>query len=255
MRRATLFSSFILAFLLAGPAPSVARADDEGDDAAAKAEKAAQERAKQRDTSRGIVLGVRTGAGFAIGTTYGQQQFTSFGASGSSSRSFSDAYAGMVPIILDVGYRIGRLYLGPWLQYGIAFPTGSSCPTGFSCSASDVRLGFAADYHILRRATWDPWLGVGLGYEWTSFHADAAGMTLDDSLRGIELFDIEAGLDWDVGRTALRLGGFLMTSFAQFTDFSQTSNGMLSQGKVSDLLGQPEPHGWFVMGVRGRLDL
>jgi hypothetical protein len=57
--------------------------------------------------------------------------------------------------------------------------------------------------------------------------------------------------------TPLRLGGFVMSSFAQFTDFSINQDGMMASGRVAGFpgLGQTAPHGWFIFGIRGRLEL
>jgi len=110
-------------------------------------------------------------------------------------------------VIVDAGYRIDKtLFVGAYFQYAIgsenyAFPT-VSCFSPVDCSARSIRAGLEASYHYLPDTWYDPWVGAGLGYEWSSVslsngHAGpGSGFDrIDLAASGFELVNLQAGLD------------------------------------------------------------
>ena len=62
------------------------------------------------------------------------------------------------------------MYLGAYIEHGPTFV--KDCPAGSSRSASDVRLGVNFLYHLVPGAPFDPWAGIGVGYEWLNASQD-----------------------------------------------------------------------------------
>jgi len=86
---------------------------------------------------------------------------------------------GKIPIWLDAGWRFNpSMHLGAYIEHGPTFV--KDCPAGSSRSASDVRLGVNFLYHLVPGAPFDPWAGIGVGYEW--LHASQDGV--DAGLHG-----------------------------------------------------------------------
>ena len=225
--------SFSAAAILLAAAPRVARADEE----------------------HGLTLGLRTGFAWPFGRIKGQQNIApvTFGSGTPTTQDvdFGDSYVGMVPVWLDAGYRFTRgLSLGAYFQYGFAFPGGATCPSGASCSGADYRVGIRAEWSITPQRSLKPWLAVGFGYEVATFSGTQGDTTVDQALHGVELFELEAGVDAKpVG--GLHVGPFLSVSFAQFTGFSSTLNGDETTGALSPTA----PHLWLMLGARAHYDL
>ncbi len=163
----------------------------------------------------------------------------------------AQGYAGGIPILLGVGYRlVPALTVGVYAQYGILFLSSDLCPGGASCSGRDIRIGLEAKLHLRPREKTDPWLGLGFGYEWASF-AVARGDTNDNSTySGFEIVNLMAGLDFHTSKD-VRLGPFFGMTLGQFSSVTTTTGGRLANGSVEN----PALHQWFLMGVHGELDL
>src|SRR5258708_5651677 len=118
----------------------------------------------------GIEVGLRTGYAIPLG------QSTS-----ASGDNLSDVISGQIPIWFDVGYRAPQqIYVGAFVQYGIGFladklTNASGCGKNVSCSVNDIQAGANLHYHFVPEGPFDPWLGVGIGYEWLNFSASAGG--------------------------------------------------------------------------------
>jgi len=168
-----------------------------------------------------------------------------FGSAYTASGALSDTITGYVPIRLDVGYRIARhLYIGADVQLATILP--NACPSGGSCTGSDVRFGAMVAYHLLPGAILDPWIGLGMGYERLNVSRTVDGSTGEVSARGLELADIDIGLDVRPTRS-FRLGPVLSSSFTRFTRVA--INGVAT----TDF--DPAVHAWVLLGFRGAFDL
>src|SRR5690606_7273512 len=60
---------------------------------------------------------------------------------------------------------------------------GDECPTAASCHFTDARLMAWVKHHFSPNSSTDPWLGVGLGYEWLSVVAQVALEAVEPSDR------------------------------------------------------------------------
>lgn len=61
-----------------------------------------------------------------------------------------------------------RADVGAYFQYAfvsINTDWNPDCTSGVNCSAHDIRVGANIHYHVHPAATFDPWIGAGMGYE------------------------------------------------------------------------------------------
>lgn len=177
--------------------------------------------------------GVRSGVAIPLGTV-----FTSSGA-------MDETMAMSVPLRLDLGYRFAsHFYAGASAQYAVIVP--KACPSGASCSGGDMRVGVTAAFHLLPRRVVDPWIGVGMGFEWLNVSRTVDGATVDVSARGLELLDAELGADLrPIG--PLRIGPVLSSSVGRYTRIAV--NGT----PTTDFT--PSLHAWVMVGLRGAFDM
>ncbi len=79
------------------------------------------------DAGGKIKLGMRLGYALPLGNS-------------SKDWKMSRTFTGMIPIWIDAGYMVtANIMLGIYGQYGIVMV--KNCPSGISCSASDIRFG------------------------------------------------------------------------------------------------------------------
>lgn len=212
---------------------------------------------------RGLALGLRTGYAVPFGKE-GTASSTSQLFGDSDSGSLSDDLKGALPIWVDVGYRLDpALYLGAFFQYGFGFIDKKSiCLDGFDCSASDVAFGANVHYHLSPAATFDPWIGAGLGYEFLNFNFKGqippSGATIDGSLtlRG-PFFSLQAGGDLKA-TPDFAIGPFLSFSVGRYSRYSaDVVSTAVGQGSTTDESGDVEnsTHEWLTIGVRGQYNL
>ncbi len=144
-----------------------------------------------------------------------------------------------------------RLVLGANVGFGIG-STGSGYDNacngdGVSCSALDVDFGVHAEYRFLPDNMINPWVGLGVGYEFLIEHADdGEGDTADETLGGAYV-DISGGVDFQAG--PFGIGPFLGYRFGTYTSksFSDSNGDEVDTGVLNNA-----GHGWFMLGVRGR---
>jgi len=201
--------------------------------------------------SRGAIeVGLRAG----FGLPFGSEGTT---ASDASDTKLSDDLKGIIPIQVDAGYRINpKIYVGLSFQYGFGLintdnSNNADCnSSGFSCSASDVNVGVNAHYHFLPGQAFDPWVGLGAGYEWLSFSVSGGGQEATVTGTGFEFGQAQVGGDFQAARN-LGIGPFASFSFGQY------GNANLSQGGSSmDMsITSKSFHEWLELGVRGVYDI
>ncbi|HET6338619.1 MAG TPA: outer membrane beta-barrel protein [Polyangiales bacterium] len=203
--------------------------------------------AHDRDT--GFEGGLRVGYGIPLGD-----------ADGGPDSSLSGGISGQIPIQIDLGYRvIPNLTIGLYGQYGFGFvgddaSDGCDASSQISCSAHDIRLGIQAHYHFQPGQKLDPWIGLGLGYEWMGFSVEGGGLEVSSTLHGFEFFNFQAGLDIAVAEH-FYIGPVLTLSFAQFSSLSidcSSSSGLCDQmPSASGDIDEKALHEWLMIGVRG----
>jgi len=200
-------------------------------------------------SDRGAVeLGLRVGYGLPAGHE-GET------ATDVSNASVSSDVSGIVPIIVDAGYRfVPNFYLGLSFQYAPGFVNSDQNPgcsqSGVSCSATDLRLGLNAHYHFAPGQSFDPWLGLGIGYEWMLISVDTGLGSADGTVSGFEFANFQLGGDVAV-TPDFGLGPFLSVSLGEYSGIS-TSGATTS---VDMDITNKSVHEWFLFGVRGVYDI
>ncbi len=161
-----------------------------------------------------------------------------------------DVLSGQLPLTLEIGYWLTpELLAAVYGQYGFVFlethPSG--CPEGFDCSAADLRFGLELQYHVGRERDWDPWFGLGVGYEILRGNGDAGGFESTETYSGWEYLGLQAGVDFAAGSSA-HLGPFVGLSLGRYTTASYDTPFGQSDEDVDGF------HQWLQLGVRASLD-
>ena len=198
-------------------------------------------------------LGLRMGYAPAMGNAY---EYKSDG----SNAKMSDVVKAMVPIQLDVGYRVTpEVTIGGYFSYGFAQLGSSVSDTcdayGLDCSASDYRFGVQATYAFTKVApTFVPWIGLNIGYEWASYSESGGGQKIEQSANGWEFLGLQLGADWKLG-PQFSFGPYLTYSFGQYSDGETKLTGVINATQSFSSYANTSTHEWFGFGVRGRFDL
>lgn len=182
-----------------------------------------------------LELGVRSGILLAFG-----DDFQGLG------QATTSRYQSFVPLQIDLGFRFASgLVLAGYFQYGAGL--GKSCATGATCSASLIRFGADALFHVRPREPIDPWLGLGIGYDIATLSQAPLGQAqTTNTLRGLELLHLQGGLDLQVTK-ALKLGPFVLLALGRYT-VATAAQGPASA--TADIQNQ-SLHELVVVGVRG----
>ena len=156
-----------------------------------------------------------------------------------------DVTSGGIPVWIDVGYRFKpKLYAGLYGSYGFLF--AGTCGAGNDCSQHDVRVGGDLQFHLTPDARFDPWFGIGIGYEWLTYSEVRSTAGQEATVRGLESLMLQGGVHAAVA-PGLRLGPFAAVSLGTYTDGS--TSGIL--GSSSGSLTDRRPHFWLTFGFRG----
>jgi outer membrane protein W len=157
------------------------------------------------------------------------------------------------PIGLDLGYMVTQhLLVGVYGQYGPGVPGDEEPSDGTN---SDTTVGVQAQYHFTTTQRVDPWLGLGIGYEFLHEHYPSSDDEATLELRGFELAKLQAGIDFKISR-AFALGPFASCSFGKFTHYAITrkTDGLVSYSQSGGF--DPAPlHEWPTIGVKGTFAL
>ncbi|HVP62125.1 MAG TPA: hypothetical protein VMT11_16290 [Myxococcaceae bacterium] len=186
---------------------------------------------------------VRAAVGIPIGNAVGETTRSPNGT------SLADLVAWTVPLELELGARIGPAFVGGYLSYAFG-KTGSALEGGTARSASDVRVGFEMLWHLGPDHPVDPWVGLGVGYEWLDLSITGSGGTLYGSVRGFEWVNLQLGIDFLLGRS-FRLGPFVQSRVGQYDTGSLgliNAQGTDSSG-TSDIPSKAV-HVWIDFGLR-----
>jgi hypothetical protein len=192
------------------------------------------EEVARADDVRGLEIAVRTAGGLPYGKV-----------DGTVSDALNRTATSALLFEADAGYRLDpRLLVGAYGSYALARTASAlrdACATnGASCSVDDVRVGFQAQIRGLTERPWDPWVGIGAGYEWLRVHAGPQTVTA----AGWEFLHVEGGLN--IGSHDLGFGPFVAGTVGQYREIL---------GSASSTLRDQAVHEWLVVGVRGVLDI
>ena len=197
-------------------------------------------------TPRGVQVSARVGYGLPAGSV----------AQGTSLASVDTA---MTSFWIDAGWRFSRhLFVGAFAQLGVveldhgAFGGGCNDPSN-DCTARDWRFGVEAHWHFAPGRAFDPWVGLGVGYEIHSLSVDASGATAPTATpvaatkeKGFELADLQVGGDFRLA-PHVGLGPFAAVTLGQFSSCTSDAGDCALGGKAF--------HAWLLGGVRGVFDV
>jgi hypothetical protein len=188
----------------------------------------------------GLELGLRLGVGFPAGKVGS--------GPGLANSNLSDTVDAMIPLAVDAGYRFNdTFYLGLSGQFGFGFVNTDSnpiCTQGLDCSVTVTRIGLNLHLHLAPGQSFDPWLGVGVGYEWFDVSVSAGGASGGLTASGYEFANFQLG--GDIAATPnCALGPFLSVSLGEYGNISTSGAYQTDQALVDKNL-----HAWIVFGVR-----
>jgi hypothetical protein len=198
----------------------------------------------------GFTLALRLGYGIPFGDT-------SANASGAAA-PLGDQLQGEIPIWIDVGYRFARSwFVGAYLQLGIGIVNkdkaagGNLCnQPGVSCKGSDVRLGVEGTYSFSPGQSFNPWIGLGTGYEWVSLQGESSTGNGEFTFKGWEYFTLQVGGDFSLSRV-FALGPYASFGLGQYSSSNVTLGSTTFSGDVANM----KAHAWLQLGVKGTLNL
>jgi hypothetical protein len=212
------------------------------------------------DPISGPALGLRLGYSIPMGKV-------GKASADDTSSNLSDTAKYRIPIWIDAGYRISpAIYVGAFFQYGLIGVNkdkSSECNSGgYSCSSHDVQVGVNLHYHILPDAPFDPWIGLGMGYEWLTVSesgtlvAGGVSYAFDGSStgKGLQFINLQAGGDYHVS-PAFGLGPFISFSAGQYSSYSSTVTAAGVEQKQSGDVTDKGTHEWLTLGVRGQFNI
>ncbi len=201
--------------------------------------------ASRAEAKEGFEIGGRLGYAIPMGKTQDDPD-----------ADVSDTLSGMIPLQLDIGYRvIPALMVGGYAQYGFGIVggrLGDLCDASSAdCGAHDVRLGVQLQYHLSPSEQIDPWLGAGIGYEWLTYTTSGGGTDVSTTGHGFEFLMLQGGVDFPVG-DGYGIGPFVSFSLGQFGSYSQSCDGQcLGFSGQSGDIDKKALHEWLTLGVRG----
>jgi outer membrane protein W len=199
----------------------------------------------ERAGGRGAIqLGLRLGYGAPFGTT-GRT------ATDAADDDLARSIKGQIPIGIDAGYLVTpNVYLGLLFQYGFGFIGSAGTPScdqpGVSCSTSDIQLGIDAHFHLNPTASFDPWIGLGVGYEWLGLSVSSGGQSASLTAGGFEYVNVQLGGDISVAPD-LAIGPFVSFSGGEYRNVSVDSGTTSMSQDVTN----KSFHEWLLFGVRG----
>jgi outer membrane protein W len=200
-----------------------------------------------------VVGGLEFGARVAYSIPLGN-------VTGDPGASLSNIVSNRIPLELELGYRVNpALMIGAYFTYAVVSINtgqayGGACSGGgVSCSANDVEVGAQLHYHLLPDRKFDPWLGIGAGYEIISFNATVGSTTeLAGNDNGFTFLNLQVG--GDIKATpAFAIAPVLSFSLGQYGSCSLSGAAVGGSGNCT--IPQQSMHEWFTFGVRGAYDL
>jgi hypothetical protein len=169
--------------------------------------------------------------------------------------------SGSLPIQLDLGYRFNPNFSAAIFgQYAFGFVAsgsnsiGQACSvSGVNCSTSDIRLGAEVFYHALPGQKYDPWVGLGMGYEWGKLTGESGGVSADFKIRGFEFLNVQAGLDF-AAPAGFGFGPFVQFTMGQYST-TEAPTGTAGSSTVTSDITNKALHSWIQFGMRGTFNL
>ena len=224
--------------------PETAAAADEGTEPAS---------ARSAETYFGFEPGFR--AGFEVPVGGAGDDFLG------NSRDLSDLATWRTPFWVDLNYRWSEsTAFGIYGQAAFG-GTGDACLG--DCTFAELRIGAQGQLHLSPGEPLDPWIGIGLGYQWLTFRDffiidPETGTTqrTAENLSGPELL-LQGGLDFEVQK-GLAVGPYLASSLSAYIGDRQTCSTQPTTTEAAlaaecpDLSAEGQTfHAWIGLGLRG----
>lgn len=191
-------------------------------------------------------------AGFRTGFAMGMGKFAA------QSGELSDNARGFIPFWLDVGYRVHpNVYIGVYGQFGwLLLRKGGICEGEYTeCSGQNYRVGGNLHYHFVPDGDFDPWVGLGAGYEWYYNNVSFAESGMANRrlvFKGPEWVNVSLGLDIKNNRQG-GVGPFVSLSVGQYSSLGLTD--LAADGsevvEVTESIVATEMHQWLFLGIQG----
>jgi hypothetical protein len=180
----------------------------------------------------------------------------------------SEVISAQFPLWVDLGIRSDRVLFGGYFQYGPALlgsafndlcedaeEKAESAGPGndVSCSGRDIRLGLQLQHHFGQPGKPDPWLGVGVGYEWLRLEISGEETGVETSvksgLHGVEFLNLQGGIDFPLS-DSLGLGPFIAFTLGRYDTATRDCSGAC--GDLDAEGGELEEkafHHWLFLGA------
>ena len=201
-----------------------------------------------------LSLDVKAGYAMPVGelAKFGEPHYTG---------SLKNYVSGAVPLELAARWRFSPNFsAGIYGQYDPAFVASRFCTTVMTCSGSDSRLGVEAVYAFLPDRTFNPWVSLGTGWEWTHFDVTSGASNVNLTYSGWEYFNVQVGVDWNVSRT-FAFGPYVGFFGGSYSARSGTNTFVQGGTPVTeDWTGAIDSsyrafHGWLQFGLKGTVNL
>lgn len=186
---------------------------------------------------KGFQIGVRPGISVPFGSSAKDQKM-------------SDGPSAQFTLNADIGAKIiPQLFVGGYIGFGlggVAGKTSDACDkANISCASATIRLGVEAQYHILPARKMNPWVGLGIGWEFTSIGGGDGNQRASTTVNGVELAHFMGGLDFRLSRV-VGVGPFLDLSLGRYSNSSSDTGNTTVSTDIKD----KAVHGWFTLGAR-----
>jgi opacity protein-like surface antigen len=187
----------------------------------------------------------------------------------------SDAANGAVAVAVDLGYRVNsRWFVGAFGQYAHVFTKNNefSCPEGFDCATSQIRLGPQVQYHFSPDSSFDPFVGLGFGIVLLNTTIEGpltiptpggpltVNTDIDSKTRGPEFINLTVGGRWSAGES-FSFGPYLNVTYSRYTTRSGTQTVTFPPATGLPAATTPlsrvddGPYGLIILGFRGTYTL
>lgn len=169
----------------------------------------------------------------------------------SSSANMSDFVSPQIPLLVDIGGKIGRyVFVGGYLGVGVGGAAGTASDacdrTNASCASVSLRLGPQVLFFFMPDRKVDPWVGYGIGFESTALGRSTDRLDTALGFAGFEFAHFMGGVDFRINRI-FGVGPFADFALGSYTRYSiQNDPGPDDDGSVDDAA----LHGWLTFGAR-----
>jgi hypothetical protein len=195
-----------------------------------------------------LALDLKTGYALPLGDA--------FTGGGQMSGALKNVVSATIPIEVAGRWRFTpNLSAGVYFQYDPGWASTFVCISPYSCYAYDTRVGVEVAWALNPEGTFNPWVSLGTGWEWTGLsvtvpEGQAGAGKHTSSLTGWEYVNVQVGTDFNLSER-FGLGpwvGFFAGAYSSRSDWTPTGGGSIP----SD---QRTFHGWVQFGLKGTVYL